>query len=69
MHKLSAQGLTFATSRADDSIVARVALEVHYGISSAWPESFQRAAVEACNESGAVAWAGALVTDLGHCSQ
>lgn len=50
--ELTTQGFEFAASTAEDSIVARVALN-GYEPRGTWPEQHVTAAIEACNAKGA----------------
>lgn len=53
--QLTEQGFNFAASVAEDSIVARVALNGYEprDSSGSWPDSHVTAAIETCNAKGA----------------
>jgi hypothetical protein len=51
---LTEAGRVYAVSHKDNSIVARVALEAAHWGGSTWPETFQIAAIGACNDLGRI---------------
>lgn len=51
MSELTDEGRAYAAAHAKESLVANVALQADLG-ETTWPEPFQTAAIQLCNEEG-----------------